>query len=359
MPSESPISLPIISAPSLTKFCLAAMARSGVRETQAQITAQVLVTTDLWGTHTHGTKQLRPLMKNVRDHRIDVAAEPQVVIEGAGWALMDGHHAMPTFTAYEAMRLAISKARHTGIAYVGVRRSGHFGAAGYYACQAAQAGLIGLAFCNVDPGVTAPGARGSVLGTNPLAYAVPRGQGHPVFLDIATSAVAASKVYAAKALGQPIPDNWLVDENGVPTTDPRHYPQRGALLPMAGHKGYGLALLVEILSAVMTGAAIGPQVTSWVADAPEPVNQGHFFMAIDGAAALAPGEFGQRMDWLADYIHGVPKAHDAARIYLPGEMEWERYERATTQGLKLPADVTERLEALAADVGLSFADYCS
>lgn len=348
----------IISSQALTDFCLAAMARSGVQDTQARITAEVLVTTDLWGTHTHGTKQLRPLMKNVRDRRLDTAAEPAVIAEGAGWALMDGRHALSIFTAYEAMRLTIAKARQTGIAYVGVRHGGHFGAAGYYAYQAAQAGLIGLAFCNVDPGVTAPGARGPVLGTNPIAYAIPRGQGRPIFMDIATSAVAASKVFAAKALGRPIPDTWLVDENGAPTTDPGFYPQRGALLPMAGHKGYGLALLVEVLAGVVTGAAMGPQVTPWLAENAEPVNQGYFFMALDGAAALAPGEFGQRVDWLADYIHAVPPITAAERVYLPGEMEWERYERAQAHGLQLPADVRERLDGLAADVGLRFADYC-
>jgi len=121
----------------------------------------------------------------------------------------------------------------------------------------------------------APGSKGKVLGTNPIAYAAPAGDELPVYLDIATSAVAATKIFSAKALGKQIPDNWLVDENGRPTTDPSQYPAKGAQLPMAGHKGYGLAVMVEILSAVLTGAAILSGVKSWVADTTEPTNEGH------------------------------------------------------------------------------------
>ena len=118
------------------------------------------------------------------------------------------------------------KAQACGIGYVGVRHSSHYGAAGFYANLAAQHDMFGLSMCNVDPCMTVPGSKGKVLGTNPIAYAAPAGEEKPVYLDIATSAVAATKIYAAKALGKPIPDNWLVDEDGLPTTDPSQFPEK-------------------------------------------------------------------------------------------------------------------------------------
>ena len=141
--------------------------------------------------------------------------------------MVDGHYAMPPAISYRAMELAMEKARACGIGYVGVRHSSHFGAAGYYANMAAQHDMIGLSMTNVDPCMTVPGSKGKVLGTNPIAYAVPAGEEKPIFLDIATSAVAATKILSAKALGKPIPDNWLVDEDGLPTTDPSQYPLKG------------------------------------------------------------------------------------------------------------------------------------
>jgi LDH2 family malate/lactate/ureidoglycolate dehydrogenase len=260
---------------------------------------------------------------------------------------------MPPAIAYRSMEIAIQKARATGIGYVGCKHSSHFGAAGYYACMAAQQEMIGISMCNVDPDVTVPGARGKVMGTNPIAYAVPTGNDHPIFLDIATSAVAASKIMAAKNLGNPIPDSWLVDEDGVPTTDPSIFPDKGALLPMAGYKGYGLALMVEILSGALTGAAMNTQIKSWVRQSEGPTNEGHAFIAIDIGQMMPLGTFKERVDWLAREIKCAPKAKGETRIYLPGEMEWERRDLALEKGMVLPKDVIESLTGLAEDLGLS------
>ena len=244
------------------------------------------------------------------------------------------------------------KAKACGIGYVGVKHSSHYGAAGFYANLAAQHDMFGLSMCNVDPCMTVPGAKGKVLGTNPIAYAAPAGAEKPVYLDIATSAVAATKIFSAKALGKQIPDNWLVDEEGIPTTDPSQYPAKGAQLPMAAHKGYGLAVMVEILTAVLTGAAILSGVKSWVADTTEPTDEGHAFIAIDISQMMPLGEFKGRMDGMIREIHAAPKAKGADRIYLPGEMEWERRTDALANGIALPADVLANLYGLAEDAGL-------
>jgi ureidoglycolate dehydrogenase (NAD+) len=346
-----------IQVQDLLKFCMAAMLQSGLSQEDATLTAEVLVTTDTWGVFTHGSRQLRGLLKNVRSGRLDPNARSEIVEEGPSWAMMDGHYAMPPATSCRAMDLAILKAKACGLGYVGVKHSSHFGAAGYYAVMAAQQGLIGLSMCNLDPVMTAPGSQGRVIGNNPIAYAVPAGQENPVFLDIALSTVAGTKIYAAQIEGKPIPDNWMVDDEGRPTNDPTGFPVHGAQVPMAGHKGYGLAVLVEVLTAVLTGAAITRQVKSWVLDVPEPTNEGHAFIAIDVAAMMPLMIFKERMDGLIREIRAAPKAKDFERIYLPGEMEWEKRAVALTQGMQMPAYVLESLKGLAVDVGLNLSEY--
>ena len=342
-----------VSSDQLHEFCVEAMLHSGMTEEAAQVTADVLVTTDLWGVHTHGSKQLRQLLKNFRDGRMDVEKSAELISEGAGWALFDGCYGMPMPTSVLAMHTAIDKARQNGIAISTVRNSGHYGAAGYYAWLATQQDMIGFSFTNVDPGVAAPGSRGSVLGTNPLAYAVPAGRQFPVMLDIATSVVAASKIYALRQLDQPLPEGWIVDGDGLPTTDPSHYPLAGTLLPMAGHKGYGLGLMVEVLTGVLGGGAFGGDVLSWVFGEAGPVNQSHTFIAINVAVFEPIAAFKKRVDALICQIKDAPKANGVERIYLPGEKEFEHRAQALAEGCTLPADVRMSLCGVAEDLGLT------
>jgi ureidoglycolate dehydrogenase (NAD+) len=337
----------------LKAFCVEAMVKAGMRQADADITAEVLVTTDTWSVYTHGSKQVRGLMKNYRDNRMDINARAEVIGEGASWGLMDDHRAMPMPTSVMAMNMAIEKAGKNGIACVAVRNSGHYGAAGYYANMAAEKDMIGLSFTNVDPGVAVPGSRVPVMGTNPVAYAVPAGKEYPVMLDIATSVVAASKVFAAKDLKKPIPEGWIIDKDGLPTTDPTGYPEAGALMPMAGHKGYGFALMVEIICGVLAGGDFGSAVTSWVKEIPEPVNQSHLFIAINIGKFIPIEQFKQRMDELIRFIKSAPRAKGVERIYLPGEMEWESRAKALKSGMMLPDHVMVRLQGLADDYGLS------
>jgi ureidoglycolate dehydrogenase (NAD+) len=340
----------------LEAFCVEAMRHYGIREEDARLSARILVTTDTWGVHTHGTRQLRPLLKNFPIGRLNAKADAEVVRQGLAWAFLDGHHAMPFVTAHRAMKLAIEKAKTAGVGCVGVMHTSHFGAAGYYALLAAEENMIGLAMCNADPNMAVPGARGKVLGTNPIAYAVPGGKYQPIFMDIATSAVAANKVIRSKLLGELIPEGWLVDEEGLPTTDPSNFPDKGALMPMAAHKGYGFALLVEVLAGVMTGAALTKNQPSWIPNMPgnPPGNadQGQMFIAIDAGAMTSPDEFQSRIEWVIDYIHNSPKAKAAERIYLPGEIEWGKREEALLNGLTLPSDVVDSLLGLAMEAGI-------
>ncbi len=342
-----------ISVEDLTSFCVAVTREFGLSTDHAEQTAEVLVTTDTWGTHSHGTRQLVPLMNNVQKGGLKADADPQVVSEGPGFVVVDGNYAMPMVTSRLAMQAAMEKARTAGVAYGAVRHSGHYGAAGYYAVMAAEQNMIGLSMSNVDVCMTVPGARAPVIGTNPIAYAVPAGNERPIFLDIATSVVAISKVIAAKTAGKPIPEGWLVDEQGRPTTDTSTYPDRGAILPMAGHKGYGIALLIEILSGVLTGASFLSNIKHWLAPEPEPADEGHAFIAVNVESLMPLDQFRSRMDAMIQEVRGAPKAEGSDRIYLPGEMEWDRREAALREGLRLPEYVLINLFTVAEQTGMT------
>ena len=347
------VSTRTVQVDKLRDFTREAFRRAGLSDADAAVGADVLTTTDAWGVFTHGTKSLAGYLRRLRAGGLRASARPTVVAEGPSWAILDGGSALGMIPSTQAMECAIAKARSTGVAYVGVRNSCHFGAAGYYAWLAARQGQIGIAMANDRPSVTAPGARGAMLGSNPIAYAVPAGCHPPILLDIATSKVAGGKVAAARALGERIPEDWLVGPDGLPTTDPSDFYRGGALAPMAGHKGYGLALLVEVLSGVLTGAALRFAIGSWIESDPAlATGHGAAFLAIDPTALGAPGEFIRRVDLLIDEIHSAPKAPGALRIYVPGELEWERHEQALARGIAFPSDVLESLENSARVSGL-------
>lgn len=332
---------------------MAALRACGVSEADARVTADVLVTTDTFGVYTHGTKNLAGYVRRLQGGGLRAGAVPRIEAEGPGWAIVDGQSALGMVTSAMAMNTAIRKAAETGAAYVGVRNSCHFGAAGYYALMAARAGMIGMAMANDCPSMTVPGARAAVLGTNPFAYAVPAGEEDPIFMDVASSAVAGGKVWAAQSLGKKIPDTWVVDADGLPTTDPFVYPHHGALLPFAGHKGYGLAVMIEVLSALVTGAASRGEVESWIlADPALPTHHGAAFLAVNVGAMVPIQPFKGRVDAMIREIREAPKAKGSERVYLPGEMEWQRRREALAGGVPLPDDVVTSLRGLAKDLGM-------
>jgi ureidoglycolate dehydrogenase (NAD+) len=342
------ISSRTVSVEKLRVFTRLAFESTGLSLPDAATGADVLVTTDAWGVFTHGTKSLAGYLRRLQAGGLRPAARPAVVAEGPSWAILDGGSALGMITSTLAMECAVAKAKSGGVAYVGVRNSCHFGAAGYYAWLAARQGQIGITLANDRPSVTAPGARGAMLGSNPIAYSVPAARHRPILLDIATSTVAGGKVAAARALGERIPPDWLVDADGRPTTDPADFYKGGALAPMAGHKGYGFALLAEVLAGALSGAALRFAVGSWIESDPRlATGHGAAFLAIDPGMGSPASEFPRRIDLLIDEIHAAPRAAGAARIYVPGEREWEHYDKAIARGIDFPPDVMDSLKSAA------------
>lgn len=333
----------------LQSFASRALQSTGMSAEHAESSATLLATTDAWGVFTHGTKNLAGYLRRLQAGGLRPKGQPRVIGEGGAWATVDGDSALGMVASEFSMRVAIEKARRQGIAYVGVRNSCHFGAAGYYAFLAAREGLIGMAMANDIPSVAAPGSRAAVMGSNPIAYSVPAGRYPPLLLDISTATVAGGKVYAARTRGEPIQPGWIVNGQGLPTTDPSRFPQEGALTPMAGHKGYGIALLIETLSGLLSGAALTWGIRSWSFDEPGvPTHHGAAFLAIDIQAIQPPAEFARRVEGLIDEIHRAPRAEGVDRLLVPGELEWERHRRALAEGILLPPDVIETLHQAAA-----------
>lgn len=337
----------------LDRFVQEAYRRVGLSEADAKMASTALVTTDAWGVFTHGTKSLTPYLRRLQRGGLRAQGRPRVVSEGGAWVTVDGDAALGLVTSTFAMHQAMAKARLEGVGLCTVRNSCHFGAAGYYAWLAAREGLIGLSMANDVPTVAAPGSRGPVTGSNPFSYAVPAGRYPPLLLDMSIATVALGKVFAARDKGEPIPANWIVDGNGQPTTDASGLPGRGALMPAAGHKGYGLALLIETLAGLLSGAGFTSRVGSWLwDDGTKPTHHGAAFIAIDINAFMPSAEFLKRVETLIEEIHTAPRADGVDRLYMPGEMEWERYERALKQGIPLPDDVLGALRTAAELVGL-------
>lgn len=337
-----------ISIESLATFCITALTKVGMSRTDAETTANALVTTDAMGVFTHGTKLLGGYLNRLKGGGYRANAIPRIEREGPGWAIIDGESALGQVGSVFAMRTAMAKARQVGIAYVGLTNTGHIGAAGYYAVLAAREGLIGMITGNDMPSVAAPGSRGAVLGSNPIAYGIPVGDGDPIILDMATAAVAGGKVYAAHQRGEPIPPTWLIGPDGKPTTDGSLYPYQAALAPMAGHKGYGFGLWCEILSGILPGGRITWEIGSWIFDEPsKPSRHNASFIAIDIAAMVPREQFEQRLRKLIDEIHAAPTADGVERVLLPGEREGNLLRRAQAEGIALPADVVAKLETVA------------
>jgi len=329
----------------LHRFAAGALRAVGSNPADARTAADALVTTDAMGVFTHGTKLLAGYLKKLAGGGYRAGA-PRIEREGPGWAIVDGESALGQVGCTFAVRLAMQKARAVGIAYVGLRNTGHIGAAGYYAALAAREGFIAIVTGNDIPSVAAPGSRGPVLGSNPIAYGIPVGSGDPILLDIATAAVAGGKVYAAHQRGEPIASTWLIGRDGKPTTDGSLYPQSAALAPMAGHKGYGFGLWCEILSAILPGGHATWRVGSWMFDdASRPSWHNASFVVLDIATMAEPGQFEARLRALIAEIHAAPTAEGVERILLPGEREWELHRRAQSEGIDLPADVRDKLRS--------------
>ncbi|MGQ0796256.1 MAG: Ldh family oxidoreductase [Methanobacteriota archaeon] len=347
----------------LRAFCEAVFRKLGVPPEDARITTDVLVLADLRGVDSHGVARLPRYVTGLRQGAIRPRDASRVVKETKATALIDAGQSLGQVAAYRAMEVAIRKARDTAVGVVAVRNSNHYGIAGYYAMMALEHDLIGVSMTNSAPLVVPTFGRAAALGTNPISVAAPSSKEKPFVLDMATSVVPRGKIEVLERLGKPLPLGWAVDETGRASDSPRAVLDAmakrlgGGLLPLggegeefSGHKGYGLALLVDVLSGVLSGAATG--LLSY-ADEQKP-DVGHFFMAVDPAAFRPIYEFKRDMDRLARELKDSAKAEGQSRIYLHGEKSFERTERHRREGVPLGPKVVESLRKIGAELQVAW-----
>ena len=341
----------LVSLEALEAWTVQVLERTGASSDAAVATAKALVDANRRGVDSHGVVQLYFYLPGLRAGTTQGDAEPSVEVDLPAAAIVDGHDGLGPYIAGFAMELCCTKARSAGAATVGVRNSSHFGAASVYAEQATRQGCFGLVFTNSDPGMSPLGALGPILGTNPIAMAAPNGSGAPISLDIATSVVAQGKVVLAAREGTAIPEGWAIGPDGAATTDPA-VALSGAMLPMGGHKGFGLAAMIDILSACLTGSAVSPDIPNDPVN-PAPQRTGHLFIAISVDALADPDQYLSSIERLASVVHSAARSPGTPEFLLPGEREAMEATRRRS-GVPLDDASAALLSALGAEYGAPF-----
>jgi LDH2 family malate/lactate/ureidoglycolate dehydrogenase len=335
----------------LREATAAVFAAAGFAADAAAEIADALVDADLRGTPSHGVMLVPMYVERLHAGSVTRHRTATVVSDSPTFVLLDAGHAMGQLTSAQAVDLAVVRAHRYGTAAVGVRRAHHFGAAGRWAQRAAEAGCIGIALSNTTALMPAPGGAERLVGNNPLAIAVPTADRTPLVLDMALSAVALGRIRLAAASQQPIPPDWATDPDGIPTTDPEQA-IRGMLLPAGGYKGFGLALMVDVLTGVLTGGGWGRQVSSLYRHPDQPNDVAHLFLVID-PAHTGDQEFPARAAELAGAVRGSARAPGTPRIWTPGEPEAERARAQLAEGVAVDTVVVQELCAVAESLGVS------
>lgn len=308
----------IVSDQKLRKLCIARLEKAGICPEHAAIVADVLVHANLKGIDSHGVMRLEHYLKRIAAGGINPNPVIEVKETGAATAVADGDDCLGHIVAQKAMAGAIELARKSGAGLVGAINSSHCGALSYYVKQAVDEKMIGMAMSHTDKAVVPFCGARPFFGTNPLAFGFPAGEEQAVILDMATSTVAYGKIMQAQEKCEPIPAGWAVDQKGKEITDPSQY---FALLPFGGPKGYGLAMVVDILSGILTGSAFGPHVNLMYGDYDRKRKLGHFFMAINVSMFTEEELFLKKMDQMIREIHATPPAEGFDRVMAPGEPE--------------------------------------
>ena len=339
----------------LTRFVAAAFEKLGVPPQDAAIAANVLVLADLRGVDTHGVIRFNPgswYVKWLRDGEMSPAPKIHIVSDAGSSALLDGDRGIGMVIGHRAMELAIEKAKVSGVGMVGVCNSRHFGMSAYYAMQALPHDMIGIAMTNAGRQVVPTFGSEARFGTNPICFAAPAQKELPFVIDMATTTAAAGKLEVAARRGASIPLGWALDEKAQPTTDPRIAQKARLLLPLGGtreggsHKGYGLAILVEILCGVLTGTVTALNQNQ------DP--RGHFFAAIKIDAFRPVSEFKNDMDRLINELKSTRPIEGQERVYVAGEIEFETAKRRAEKGIPLLGSVIKGLRDVGQQLDIAY-----
>lgn len=327
----------------LTLFVNKVLGSVDASNDQAKIFADALIWSDLIGRPTHGVWRLPAYIKRIDLGLIKCPCKPVFSHENLSASVMDGDQGIGHYVGHEAMMRSISMARKSGIGAVGVRNSNHFGTGAYYVHLAAEDGMIGLAVSNSISKVAPHGGIKAVFGTNPFAFGAPRKNGKSLMLDMATTAIAGAQVMKYAEQGKTLPEGIAIDQQGNPILDPKRVDD-GVLLTFGGAKGYGLSLMIEILSSVLTGAMFSTGVSSMFTNFEKSGGNGHFFIAIDISRFLDMESYYNRMEELLSLVKDT--AYNDGSVMIPGETRWKQYEHNKKDGVPLDEATVQALTDL-------------
>lgn len=355
-----------VSHIALKEFVIQVFVKMGVPVEDALVTADVLVAANLRGIDSHGVARTRRYVQGLRDGVMLATPEIEVVRQTPVTALLDGGAGLGQVVGHRAMRLAMEKAAEAGLGFVVVRNSNHYGIAGYYSMMALEEDMIGISATNAATLVVPTFGKDAILGTNPISIAVPTGRERPFVLDMATSVITRGKLEEYERQDNPLLEGWATDARGVPTDDSTEVLLNmkdrlgGGILPLGGagedhggHKGYGLALLVDILCGVLPGAGYGSHVYPRDdAGKPLPADIGHFFGALRVDSFRPLEEFRASMDDIIRMLRASAKAEGQERIFIHGEKEFEMAEQRMREGIPLHPKVVRDLRDIAEELGV-------
>lgn len=342
----------------LLRFTQQVFEACGMPVHQAAQAAEVLLAADMRGIDSHGVARLSGYVRLAEAGRANMKANPKVVHETPSTATLDADGGLGLISAAMAMDIAIEKAKQVGTGWVAIRNSNHFGIAAYHAMKALPHNMIGLSMTNASPLVAPTFSKERMLGTNPICIAVPAGTAQPFVVDMATSNAANGKLEIAQRKGEPIPVGWVQTKTGDDSTNAAELQQGGSLLPLGGHKGYGLGAAVDILSAVLSGANYGPWVPPFVAFL-QPLDNlpgagiGHFVGAMRVDAFRPVHEFHQHMDQWIERFKAAQRIDPNQPVLIPGEPEYMHEQERAKNGIPLNEKVEADLRQLASHFGLT------
>jgi LDH2 family malate/lactate/ureidoglycolate dehydrogenase len=344
---------PRIPADRLAAFVIRAFTAAGLSAQNAEITAGLMVEADLRGSDTHGVIRLPIYVRRIRAGGVNAKPDIRVVSDRPSAALIDGDNAMGHLVMRRAAHLAIAKAKATGIGWVGARMSNHAGPASLYVTMPLHHDMIGLYFAvGSNNHLPAWGSSESLLGTNPMAVAVPAHDEPAIVLDMAPTVAAYGKVRLKAQRGEQMPVGWMIDKEGKPLTDPKRADD-GHLLPIGDYKGSGLALIIGILAGALNRAALGRDVVDFVKETGKATNTGQAIAAISIDAFVPAAAFKRSVDQVIRDIRGSQRLPGVERIYLPGEQSHAKLLDRRAHGVPMPKSLRDTLDALARDLNIA------
>ncbi|GAA0486302.1 ureidoglycolate dehydrogenase [Salinibacillus aidingensis] len=332
----------IVQKEELKSLVVHKLTEAKVSKEHAEDVADVLVHADLRGVGSHGVLRTEHYVERMNEGGMNPNPEFRTERKGSSALLFDGDNGMGHVITKKAMDHAIQLSKDNGIGIVGIINSSHCGALSYYAQQAAEQDTISMIMTHTDSAVVPFGGADSYFGTNPIAYGFPASKHRPIILDMATSNVALGKILHARETGSEIPNNWGVDGNGTPVTDPSLVKH---LLPTGGPKGYGLALIVDVLTGVLTGSAFGPSISSMYGDYNNYRHLSHTIITISPGLFIDQHQFMQNIDKMIDELHEVKPAEGFKSVMVPGEPEQLNEEMRQVEGIPVPESIYNYLES--------------